>query len=565
MDFCLQQAVDKKARKSSKRALNTYLGSNNNICERNIKMKRKLITIILAFVLLLSFAAGCNSDTSNDNPNSPDNSGDTNSSDSSDSSGDTGNAGTPSEINVSRNMMPSSLEPQHEDNPMANTITWHIFDRLVDFETDTGAWIPQVATSWEQVDDTTWTFDINLDIKFHNGDQLTMDDVIFSVERMAEFPRSAENWSMIDNVSYEGNVLTIKFKNNFVTTPQKVLVISFIVNKAYIEAGGEDAIYLNPVGTGPFKVAEFTPLASATLEAFDDYYAGKPNIDKINFVGIAETDARYIALETGDLQFAGDLDYVSLTLAEENPDLHMIATPAQTTNCMAFNVTRAPFDNVNVRRALLHALDVEGWAAFYNDPVGRSMLFGGFPDMYYEASNYPEYDLEKAKAMLEAEGYNESNPLVFELLCVVPHPGQVMYQSALKSIGVEMTVYRPEFSIYIGKETSSDFDMLFTGQGNRGNLALTDLDRFSNDMFGSRNFSLYTTDEVQEIINKMRVTTDQAEMTALSHEINEILANDVPMAAIFLGNYRHAAANGLTGFRYDGWGRTDFRNASYTG
>ena len=527
-------------------------------------MKRKLITILLALGMLLSFAAACNSETAND---SGDNTGTSENTSSTNGSTDSGDSDTPIEITASRLTVPSALEPLHEDNPFANTITWHIFDRLVDFDNDTGAWIPQVATSWEQIDDTTWAFDINLDNNFHNGDQLTMDDVKYSLDRLAEFPRSAENAAMIDSVSYADNVLTIKFTNNYVTTPQKVLANAFIVNKAYIEAGGEDAIYLNPVGTGPYKVSEFTPLATATLVAYDDYYAGKPNIDIINFVGIAETDARFIALESGELQFAGDLDYVSFTLADENPDLQAVPWTSQTTECLGFNVTRAPFDNLNVRRALIHAMDRESWAAFYNDPPLKSMLFTGFPDMYYEdTSSLPEYDLEKARALLEAEGYNESNPLEFELLCAVPHPGQEMYQSALKSIGVEMTIYRPEFSVYIGRETSSDFDMLFTGQGNRGNFALTDLDRFSNDMFGSRNFCLYTTDEAQEIIDLMRApTTTAEELTELSHQINEILANDVPMVALYNATSRCAAANGLTGFRYDGWGRTDFRNATYTG
>ncbi len=527
-------------------------------------MKRKLITILLAFLMLLSFAAGCNSDTATDTPSSPGNSGSTSNPDNSVAPD---NSETPSEITVSRLTVPSALEPLHEDNPFANTITWHIFDRLVDFENDTGAWIPQVATSWEQIDDTTWTFEINLDNKFHNGDQLTMDDVQYSLDRLKDFPRSAENAAMLDSVSYTDNVLTIKFTNDYVTTPQKVLANAFIVDKAYIEAGGEDAIYLKPVGTGPFKVSEFTPLASATLTAYDDYYAGKPKIDIIHFVGIAENDARYIALESGELQFAGDLDYVSFTLAQENPDLQAIPWPSQTANCVGFNVTRAPFDNVNVRRALIHAMDRESWAAFYNDPPIKSMLFTGFPDMYYEGmSSLPEYDLEKAKAMLEAEGYNEANPLKFELLCAVPHPGQEMYQSALKSIGVEMTIYRPEFSVYIGREPSTDFDMLFTGQGNRGTFALTDLDRFSNDMFGSRNFCLYTTPEAQEIINQMRSPdTTPEELTARIQQINEILAQDVPMVALYNSTSRCAAANGLTGFRYDGWGRTDFRNASYTG
>ena len=537
-------------------------------------MKKRIVVLLIILALAFSLAA-CNS---SDDPASPGNagsSGDAGGGGSAGGSGDSGSSGgsggsgtsggSPVEITVSRDRVPSSLEPQDEDNPMATTATYLIFDRLVAFDNNTNEWLPQVATKWNQVDDTTWTFDINLDIKFHNGDTLTMDDVIFSFTRASQFPRSADNWNMVESVTADGNVLTMKFKNNFVTTPSKVLAQGFIVNKAYIEAGGDDAIFLNPIATGPYRVTEFTPLSSISMEAFDDYFGGRPSIDVYHFVGMPETDARYIALESGQIQYAGDLNRISYDMADADPNLTPVGNLSKSVTCVSFNCTRPPFDNVNVRRALVHSLNIEGYAAFDKEQTARSLLYGGYMDMYYEGAHYPEFDLQKAKDMLAAEGFDDSNPLKFELLCVSTRPGQEMWQADLKSIGVEMSITRPEFGTYISRETSSDYDVLTTGQGNRGNHPLTDLDRFSNDMFGSRNFCLYTSDHVQELINEIRVTKDEARRTALSHELEDILSQDVPMVGIYLDFLKGAGVKGLTGVVYDGWGRALFRGASFSG
>ena len=80
-------------------------------------------------------------------------------------------------------MAPGSLESLDDDNPMTTSVTYLIFDRLIDFDPVTNDWIPQIATAWKQVDDVTWEFTINQNVKFHNGDKVTMDDIVYSFER----------------------------------------------------------------------------------------------------------------------------------------------------------------------------------------------------------------------------------------------------------------------------------------------------------------------------------------------------------------------------------------------
>ena len=101
----------------------------------------------------------------------------------------------------------------------------------------------------------------------------------------------------------------------------RVLTTCVVVNKAYVEANGDDAVYMNPIGTGPYKITSFIPGTATAVEVWDGYPFAKPQIDKITFIGITETSARYIAVETGQAQFTGQLTPFEMGLAEADDNL----------------------------------------------------------------------------------------------------------------------------------------------------------------------------------------------------------------------------------------------------
>ena len=479
-------------------------------------MKKKIcILLVLAFIISL---AACNKKV--DSPAS--------------TSGSTP-ASDPVAITIAFELMANSLDVLAEDSTHNISIAYHIFHRLVEFDTEY-EWHPGIAKSWERIDNLTWEFDINLeDYVFQNGDPLTMDDIVFSILRLKDVPKTADNGALIESVTYEGTKLRIKMVAESNTTLPRVLSTAVIVNKAYIEANGESAINLNPIGTGPYKVTQFTPGTSLTIETWDGYRLEKPQIDSLTFIAIADLSARYIAVETGQIQYAGWLSSLEYDLAVEKDGVSAISLPSKMVNCLSFNCERPPFDNVNVRKALSYAVDRATFCTLLGGRVPvESMLFGGW-DMYVASPNLPEYDLEKAKAMLAEEGFDESNPLSFELFTYQPNePGLQFYQSTLKSIGVDVSITIAEFSVYIDREGRGDFDVIWTSQVPRGGTPLMDLDRFDYAMVGVRNGSRYNNPRVQEIIARMRITNDDQEMKDLNVEINEILADEVPMYPVYL-------------------------------
>lgn len=439
----------------------------------------------------------------------------------------------PVEITVAFNSMPNGLDPISEDIIPGLSISLDVYDRLF-YRDENNNLVPAVAKSVTQVDDVTWEFDINLDYVFQNGDKLTMDDVVFSIMRLKDIPKSAEIGSKIDTVTYEGTKLRVKVTQANNTIIPLIINTAVIVNKAYITENGDEAIYIKPIGTGPYKITEFIPGTTAVLETWEGYPFEKPQIDKITYIGIPENANRYIAVETGKAQYASLVSSLEMDLAEKNDKVSPLRGNSLKLTCFCFNCEKPPFNNVDVRRALAYAFDRESFCALQGGrPEAVSMVFLGYEDLYTVPDTMPTYDLDKAKQLLEAAGYNASNPLKFELIYWSPDPGLELYQSTLKTIGVEASLKQVEFSTYLSLEGSGDFGMVFTAQTNRGGHPLTDLDRFDSTLIGSRDISRYSNDRVQSLIEKMRVTNDQEELKKYAVEMSTILGQDVPMFAAF--------------------------------
>ena len=444
------------------------------------------------------------------------------------------------------------------------SISMDVYDRLIWLDSD-GNWFPNAALSWWQVDELNYGFEMDLNLVFQNGDPLTMEDVVYSIMRLKDIPKGAETGNFIDEVTYEGNILNMK-----ITQPDNSIVAKLnsqviMVNKAYIEENGDDAIYLRPISTGPYMVTEFIPGTRVVIETWDGYPYDKPQIDKITYIPIPENSTRYIAVETGQAQYAALVSALEAELAEGNSDLSVLRKSDTSRNpCFAFNCEKPPFDNVNIRRALVHAMDIDSMCALMGGRTqNKMMLFAGYPDLYYIPPDFPEYNLEKAKELLAAEGFDESNPLRFSLMYFSPDPAVELFQSTLSTIGVEMTLDLVEFTVYLSREGPGDFDVAWTAQTNRGTHALTDLDRFNSDLIGSRDLSRFHNDRVQEIIPIMLSTTDQQELQALAHEISTIIGEEVPMVGVYFTPAISIMDKGLSGvlIRKDQW--QSFRNATY--
>jgi len=504
-------------------------------------MFKKALLMLLALAMILSVAA-CGTKDSSD-----------------------GASGEKVTVNIAFGAMANSLDPIREDINTTISICNHIYDRLIEFDANYN-WVPSVAKSLPvKVGPRSWTIEIDLENhKFHNGDMLTMDDVVYSLLRIKDIPKSADTGAMIESVTYEGNVITITSVDEDNTFMPRVLLMCIIVSKSDIETRGEDlAVFNDPIGTGPYRVVEFIPGNTAIFETWDGYLKPKPQIDRLVFTAIPDNAARYIAVESGQIQYAFRVTPFELDMAKAKGGFNTIDMESNRVMSFLFNCEREPFDNVNVRRGIMHALNVDAYNALLGGrPVALSHIFVGF-DLFYAPSNRLQYNLEEARRLLSAEGYTPDNPLRFSLLHFEADPGFEMFQADLRTVGVEMTLEMVEFSVYLSREGPGDFDVTWVSAPNRGGDALVDLDRYDYNFVGMRNLSRYFNPRVQEIIGAMRVSNDQQELRTLGREINEILANDIPQFSVYNTRVICVMDGGLTGVTIRPDMQQNFRNASY--
>ena len=176
----------------------------------------------------------------------------------------------------------TSLDPHQGKETPAVQVNTQIFDTLVTVDPETNEVVPQIAESWEQTDDQTYVFKIREGIKFHDGSDLTAEDVKFSLDRARNSAAVSYIVNFIEEVTVDDDhTVTVKTTAPYAPTLRNLAIpFAAIVPKAVVEAD-ENAFILNPVGSGPYKFVEWNQGDHVTLKAFDDYYAGKPETENL--------------------------------------------------------------------------------------------------------------------------------------------------------------------------------------------------------------------------------------------------------------------------------------------
>lgn len=320
-----------------------------------------------------------------------------------------------------------SIEPIDGNSTNSQRIMDSIYDPIVGRnyaeDPEGGELRPGLATAWEQVDDLTWHFTIREGVKFHNGQTMTAEDVAFTLspERIwgenalvpagTRYTESFASVTALDDKTVEVKT-TIPDPNlpyRFVTP------LGFVVPKAaYLEQGVEKFGQL-PIGTGPYKVVEFDPASHVKLEAFDDYWGGKPPLKSIEFRIVPEFSARIAGMVSGEFDLMVNTPVDEIETVKSYPGLNYVSRPGDNYIILAYNTLELPefgpnpVADVNLRHAMSAAIDRETLvSSLWGDATIAPAPFN-FPDSpaYYDPSIKPliGYDPEAAKAYLAKSNY----------------------------------------------------------------------------------------------------------------------------------------------------------------
>ena len=360
----------------------------------------------------------------------------------------------------------TSLDPHQGKETPAVQVNTQIFDTLVTVDPETNEVVPQIAESWEQTDDQTYVFKIREGIKFHDGSDLTAEDVKFSLDRARNSAAVSYIVNFIEEVTVDDDhTVTVKTTAPYAPT-LRTLAITFaaIVPKAVVEAD-ENAFIQNPVGSGPYKFVEWNHGDHVTLKAFDDYYAGKPETENLIMKVIPETSQRTIALETGEVDLAYDLAVNDIPKVNSDDKLTVYEIPSLTCWYVSMNMNKKPFDNPKVREAMSMAIDRQTIIDTINAGSGQTADAIIAPAVFgYYSTGVKEYNPTKAKELLAEAGYPNGFSTT---LWVNDNQSRIemcqAMQAMLLEVGVQCNLEVLEFGSFISRTTAGDHDLAYFG------------------------------------------------------------------------------------------------------
>lgn len=320
-------------------------------------------------------------------------------------------------LKVGVGAMSVNFNPCKDMGIQALRMIYNVHDRLM-YEDKDGTIKPQLAESWSWVDDKTFELKLRQDVKFHNGDPFTAEDVKFTFDlaiskevgtAMAQVVESVESAEVVDDYTVR---LHLKWPDSIIETRLGATRTAYIIpGKYYEEIGGLENFNAAPVGCGPFKVASIMQGEKIVLERFDDYYGEKPQVKTVEFIKYGEDATRMTALLNGEVDIINDINNDLMANFQNEPNIKTHITPVQLYHLYVYNTKEGPTANKKLRQAMNMAIDrdllVEAlWGEGAKVPPGWQVE--EFGEYFIEDYEPVSYDPEKAKALVAESGYDGS-------------------------------------------------------------------------------------------------------------------------------------------------------------
>ncbi|MGL6260570.1 ABC transporter substrate-binding protein [Vibrio sp. WXL103] len=454
------------------------------------------------------------------------------------------------EIKVAYDADPVSLDPHEQLSGGTLQLSHMVFDPLIRFTQDM-EFEPRLAESWERVDNETMRFNLRKGVKFHSGNDMTADDVVWTFDRLKDSPDFKGIFEPLLSMS-KVDEFTVEVKTDG-TYPLIENVATYIFpmdskfytgktadgkDKAEIVKHGNSFASANLSGTGAFQIISREQGVQIEFERFADYWDTETegNVEKLTLVPIKEDATRVAALLSGGVDMIAPVSPNDYNRIERASGVDLYSMPGTRVITFQMNQDSNPaLKDARVRQAIAYAINNEGivdrimkgaaTAAGQQSPVG----YAG-----YNEALTPRFDVAKAKALLKEAGYEDG----FTLSMLAPNnryvnDDKIAQASAamLAKIGVKVDLktlpkaqYWPEFDkcaadmLMIGWHPDTEDSANFTEF-----LTMT---RNSETGKGQYNCGYYSNAEVDQLVNDANAETDLEKRSAMLKKVEEILYNE---------------------------------------
>ncbi|WP_269931026.1 ABC transporter substrate-binding protein [Aminobacter sp. HY435] len=444
-----------------------------------------------------------------------------------------------------------------------------VYNRLLEFKPGTTEPIPGLAESWTISDDgLEYTFKLRPGVKFQTTEFFTptrglnADDVVFSYERQLKadnpwnkyvpggsweyaagmgFPEVIKSVEKVDDQ-------TVKFTLTRKEAPflaNIAMPFASIMSKEYadkLQADGKmNQLNQMPLGTGPYSFVAYQQDAIIRYKANPDYWGGKQKIDDLVFAITPDASVRFQKLKAGECHLMPFPNAADVAAMKADPNLKVVEQEGLNVSYLAYNTTQAPFDKVEVRKALNKAINkqaivdavFQGAASVAKNPIPPTMW------SYNNAVEDDTYDPDAAKKMLDEAGVKDLSMKIWAMPVSRPYMlnarrAAELMQADLAKVGVKAEIVSYEWAEYLDRSKAKDRDgaVILGWTGDNG-----DPDNFLDtllgcDAVGGNNRAQWCNKEFDDLVTKAKETTDLAERTKLYEQAQVIFKKDAPWATI---------------------------------
>lgn len=439
---------------------------------------------------------------------------------------------------------------------------------------------PSLAKEWKEVDETTWEFQLQEGVKFHDGEALTAEAVKKNFDRLVDekiaSPR-AFLFEAVESVEAKDDLtLVIKLKYPYAPLLANLahsgtaIMSPKIIDEDYaqMEDGGDADAYINknPIGTGPFKLDEWKAGEEVVISRNDDYWGDKAKLDTAKFKVVTEQSARVAELETSVAHVADQIGPNNISRVEGMDGASVVQEPSTSLSYVGFNAQKEPFDDKKVRQAVSMAINKEEIISGVYNNVGIPAKGPLAPPVFGYDENVAglEFDVEKAKELLAEAGYEDG----FKTTIWTNDNEQrvdtaVTIQNQLKEIGVEVEIEELEWGAFLDRTANGEHDMYVlgwstsTGDADYGMYPL-----FHSSALGETgNRSFLENEELDKILDEARRETDPEVRKELYSEAQEMLVDLAPMIYTHHQEYLLGVSDKVKGFGVDAQGIYQIKQA----
>ncbi len=537
-------------------------------------MKKRLIALFLASLMLLALAAGCSNGSKDPQGGQENNQGEQN-------KDNQGGSNKPSSgektLIIRASGDPQTFHPDLTGDDNAYPIAQNIFNRLCKLDAKKEV-IPDLASSWDISEDgMTIVFHLREGVKWHDGEDFNADDVVYTMEVikanssyfLSPNLQCVESFEKVDD-------LTVKFnmaEPNVAIIGYLAWYGSFIMPEHIYNNGqswDDNEANMKPIGTGPFKFSEFKPGIGTTIVKNADYWEAEPKLDKVIYQIIPDATTAVQALVNGEIDHLESIPNAEYPALSANDSIRLIENIYPSPVYIAFNFEEKAVQDQAVRTAVAMCIDRESIAQKVYSGI-RNPEYAMYPSISW-ASNQedlaPSFDVEGAAKLLEEAGYTKNADGYYISLPIdcfegggCPDVAKLMQADCAKA-GIELVLNIMEYNAWNDKVVINHNFVVEMQGGFQGPDPAALASRVGTG--GSMNQSTYSNAEVDKLFAEAAKTGEQEKRAELYKKAHAILAKELPIVPIVDYTSYDAYGANIINTPNDGAGKWGWQELTFT-